>query len=280
MEQPSKAPEMVVRFTPWARIQHAAVILLFALLLLTGLPQKWPQADFSRWLIDLMGGIFVVRWLHRVVGIVFAVFTFAHLAVAVVGIATRRMKPSMLLTRQDFRDTVENLRYYLGRRPEPPQVGRYDYRQKFEYWGLVFGSLIMVLSGFILYFPIAVSRLLPAELIPAAKVAHSNEAMLALLIILIWHMYGAHFNPEVFPFDTSIFTGKITKQRLAHEHPLEYEELFSEEAQAQASEHGHRADTAVEPAGASVSGDRSPPSSELEAPPERRGPGGHTGSRE
>jgi len=49
--------------------------------------------------------------------------------------------------------------------------------------------------------------------------------LLAFLIILIWHMYGAHLNPEVFPFDSSIFTGKISVERLRHEHPLEWERL-------------------------------------------------------
>ena len=84
----------------------------------------------------------------------------------------------------------------------------------------------MALTGFILYFPIFFSRMLPAELIPAAKVMHTNEALLAFLIVLIWHMAGAHLTPESFPMDTSIFTGKIRKEKLRREHPLEYEERF------------------------------------------------------
>ena len=84
-------------------------------------------------------------------------------------------------------------------------------------------------TGFVLLFPIVVSQLLPAELIPAAKVMHSNEALLAFLIVIFWHMYGAHLNPDVFPFDKSIFTGKISKARLHHEHALEYEEMYGDE---------------------------------------------------
>lgn len=218
--------EKVTRFGPWAIFQHAAVILLFTALLVSGLPQKWPQSELSQSVVDALGGIFATRWIHRLAGVLFTLMTVAHLAVAVYQVATRRAKPTMLLTRQDFRDTLHNLRFYLGRADEPPRFGRYDYRQKYEYWGLIFGSAIMVITGFALYFPIAASRLLPAELIPAAKAMHSNEAMLALLIVLVWHLYGAHLNPEVFPGDTSIFTGKVSRARLAHEHPLEYEELF------------------------------------------------------
>lgn len=220
------AGEYVVRFSFWSRFQHASVILLFGVLVVTGMPQKWPYNDTSRWVIDMLGGIFAARWIHRAAGIAFAVLVAAHLTVAITGVLTRRMKPSMLLGRKDFKDAIDNLRYYAGYLDAPPRFGRYDYRQKFEYWGLIFGSLIMVATGFILYFPIVISRILPAELIPAAKVMHSYEALFAFLIVLIWHMAGAHLSPEAFPIDTSIFTGKIRKDKLRHEHPLEYEDIF------------------------------------------------------
>ncbi len=216
---------VVVRFSPLARFEHLAVLVLFVALLVTGLPQKWPEPEVSHSVIDALGGIHAARYLHRIGGIIFSLLLLVHLARVIAGVLTRRMQPSMLITAQDFRDTVRSLRYYLGTADSPARVGRYDYRQKFEYWGMIFGSLVMVVSGFVLYFPIFFSRLLPAELIPACKVMHSQEAMLALSIIIVWHMYDTHLNPDVFPFDPSIFTGKISKERLRHEHPLEYEEL-------------------------------------------------------
>jgi len=223
------AGEYVVRFSYWQRFQHAMVILLFGVLLLTGMPQKWPYLEASRWVIEQLGGIVAVRWLHRAAGIAFSLLLLAHLAVAIGGVLSGRTRPSMLLSVRDFRDAVDFLRYCVGWAEAPPRFGRYDYRQKFEYWGLVFGGFVMALTGFILYFPITVSRLLPAELIPAAKVMHSYEALLAFLIILVWHLFAVLASPETFPMDTSIFTGKIRKDRLRHEHPLEYDELSGRE---------------------------------------------------
>jgi cytochrome b subunit of formate dehydrogenase len=225
-ERANDTVDYVVRFSLWARFQHAMIILLFGLLLLTGMPQKWPTLEASRWIVDHVGGVFAARWAHRAAGVAFTGLLVAHLTVAIVGLLSRRMKPSMLLSGRDFRDAIDNLRYYAGYTDIAPKFGRFDYRQKFEYWGLVFGSVIMVVTGYILIYPITVSKFLLAELIPAAKVMHSYEALFAFLIVLVWHMAGAHLSPEAFPIDTSIFTGKIRKDKLKHEHALEYEELF------------------------------------------------------
>ena len=87
------------------------------------------------------------------------------------------------------------------------------------------GGLLMVATGFLLYLPVFFTGFLPGELIPAAKVAHSNEGLMAFLVVITWHIYNAHLNPDVFPFDTTIFTGRISEERMRHEHPLEYERI-------------------------------------------------------
>ncbi len=86
----------------------------------------------------------------------------------------------------------------------------------------------MVSTGFVLLFPILTTTYLPGEIVPASKLAHGNEGFMAFLIVVLWHIYNAHLNPDVFPFDTAIFTGKISMDRLHHEHELEYERLKKE----------------------------------------------------
>ncbi len=213
--------DSVVRFSRWVRIQHVLVILLFAVLLVSGLPQRFPGLDVSAWTVERLGGIFAARALHRWAGYAFCLLLVAHLAVLLFQLARGKMKLGLFFERKDFADAVHNLKYYVGAAGSAARFGRYNYGQKFEYWGLIFGSLVMAVSGLILRFPVFTSRVLPAELIPVAKAFHSNEAMMAFLIVLVWHMYSAHLSPEVFPMDTSIFTGKISRERQEAEHPLE-----------------------------------------------------------
>jgi formate dehydrogenase subunit gamma len=215
--------EYVVRFSRRQRAEHVAVMTLFAVLALTGLPQRFFESTWAQAIVVALGGIDRVRWFHRMAGLLFSFLLVIHVSTIVVGLGIGRMAPSLVPTRKDFRDTITQLRYYLGLSDEEARFGRFDYRQKFEYWGLLLGGVGMVATGLALYFPVIVTRWLPGELIPTAKVVHSNEGLMAFLIVILWHVYNAHLAPEVFPFDTSIFTGKISRERLQHDHPLEHE---------------------------------------------------------
>jgi formate dehydrogenase gamma subunit len=216
----------VVRFSVRQRLEHVAVMALFVALALTGFPQKFADAAWARWLIEAMGGVGVARWIHRAAGLSFGTLATLHLGSGVVGLIRRQQPLTLVPNRKDFRDVVQNLRFYLGLTDQRARADRFDYREKFEYWGMVMGAVVMTLTGLMLYFPLLVTRLLPGELIPVAKVAHSNEGLLAFLVVITWHIYNAHLAPEVFPFNETIFTGRISVDRLKHEHPLEYERLF------------------------------------------------------
>ncbi|MBI2931269.1 MAG: cytochrome c3 family protein [Planctomycetes bacterium] len=216
---------MHVRFTLMRRLEHVFVMATFTLLMLTGLPQKFHDTRGAEWMILAFGGIDAVRVVHRVTGIVFALQAAWHIAFNVAGMLRGRVRPDMIPARRDFTDALASVRYNLGLSARNARCDRYDFRQKFEYWGMVIGGLVMVVTGFTLYFPTVFARYLPGDFIPAAKAAHSFEAMMALLVILVWHFYCAHVKPELFPVDTSIFTGRISRARMIEEHPLEIERL-------------------------------------------------------
>jgi formate dehydrogenase subunit gamma len=215
----------LTRFTLRQRVEHSLVMSLFIILSLTGLPQKYFEAPWARWMIDMMGGIDRIRWFHRAAGLSFAALTSFHLMFAIGSVARGRSALSIVPNRKDYTDAVQTLQYYLGRSDAPAKFDRFDYRQKFEYWGLVLGAVVVITTGLVLYFPILFTRLFPGELVPAAKVAHSNEGLMAFLVVILWHIYNAHLNPDVFPFDKTIFTGKISLERMQHEHPLELERI-------------------------------------------------------
>jgi formate dehydrogenase subunit gamma len=213
--------EYIKRFSIHRIIEHHANAIVFTLLVITGLSQKFHDSGFSQWIIISLGGIDTVRLIHRSAGLVFTVLLLVHTLQAVIGVVYRKWQPSMVVTIKDFKDAIETIFFYFGLANHPARCDRYDYRQKFEYWGVVLGGFLILATGFILWFPVQVTRFLPGELIPAAKAAHTNEALLAFLVIVTWHIYNAIFSPEVFPLDTAIFTGKISRERMLHEHPIE-----------------------------------------------------------
>jgi formate dehydrogenase subunit gamma len=213
------------RFDSIQRFEHFAVMTLFVVLALTGFPQKFYDARWAQAMIGWMGGVDMARFFHRAAGLTFAGLLVVHSLRIVAALVRGRSSLSMVPTRKDFSDAIQTLKYYFGATDEEARFDRYDYRQKFEYWGLLLGSSIIVGTGLVLLFPIATTRLLPGQVIPAAYVAHSQEGLMAFLVVIVWHIYNAHLSPDVFPFDATIFTGKIDEHRMQHEHPLELERL-------------------------------------------------------
>ena len=215
----------IKRFTLSRMLEHHLNAVVFVLLVVTGLSQKFHEYGLSQWIIMKLGGVDSVRLIHRYSGLSLAVLTTSHIIMASLGVIMKKWPASMVINLNDFRDAVTNLKYYFGLTNHPAQCGRFDYKQKFEYWGVVVGGMLMVGTGLVLWFPVTAASVFPGEIIPAAKAAHTNEALLAFLVIVTWHIYNSIFSPEVFPLDTAIFTGSISRKRMAHEHPLELAEL-------------------------------------------------------
>jgi formate dehydrogenase gamma subunit len=240
-------PQSFKRFTNRQRLEHFVMMVSIIMLTLTGLPQKYPDAGWAETIVLGLGGIDTTRAIHRLFGAILALAALEHLTVILASVLLGRARATMVITRKDVTDAIQNLKYCLGVARQAPQFDRYDYKQKFEYWGLIFGTMVMVFSGLALWFPTLAARYLPAEVIPTSKVLHTNEAMLATLVVVVWHMYGAHLSPEVFPADTSIFTGRISRERLKHEHFLEYQRLTADETPAPEGHEGHDQPAAGDP---------------------------------
>ncbi len=228
MATTSSKNDYIVRFNVRQRIEHIALIVVFTALAVTGLLQRYYTGWFAEWAIVRIGGVETVRVIHRIFGVTFTFALLYHLITLTYGLLVRRSRQSMLLSRKDFTDVVDSLRYALGFRSEPPEFGRFNYRQKFEYWGLMFGSVIITATGLILMFPAIITQVLPGQFVAASVVIHGWEATLAVLTIIVWHFYEVLLRPDVFPADTTIFTGKISKKRMMEEHSLEYAYLTTD----------------------------------------------------
>ena len=213
-----------VRFNMGQRVEHFILMITFTVLAVTGLAQKYSTAGWAEWLILNLGGIEWVRLIHRAFAFLFTLSAIYHAILLVYATWVRNAKLSMMVSLKDFQDIVDAVKYSFGLSDRKPEYGRYDYRQKFEYWGVLFGSLIIIGSGDFMMFPAAVTRFLPGQFVAAAVAFHGNEAMLAVLTIVIWHLYDVIFKPDIFPADTSVFTGKISMKRMREEHALELTE--------------------------------------------------------
>jgi formate dehydrogenase subunit gamma len=234
------ASKDLVRFNVSQRIEHIVMLVAFTLLVLTGVPQKFLGSSLPQTMILAMGGIDMTRIIHRASAIVFILEALYHFGGIALSFARGRFTPSMIPGRKDFEDSLTYFRYCLGLENRRPLFDRFDYKQKWEYWGVVLGGFLMIGTGLVLMYPALLSRFLPGSIVPAARELHGGEALLAFLIIVTWHLYSAHINPDRFPGDNSIFTGKISRERMIEEHPIEYSRLTGVPVEELVEhEHGH-----------------------------------------
>lgn len=212
-----------LRFPKYRRLEHIVLIASFTTLALTGLPQKYPTAGISQAFIAILGGIEAVRIIHRIAATLFLLESVYHLVVAGYLLYVKRERATMLPGIKDGVDAWQAFLYNLGLRKEAPKMGRYNFAEKAEYWAMIWGLLVMAVTGFMLWNPIATASVLPGQFIPAAKVAHGGEAVLAVLAIILWHFYNVH----VKMWNSSIWNGQLTRHQMEEEHGLELEAIES-----------------------------------------------------
>ena len=199
----------------------------FTVLAVSGLPQKFPDVAASRWWVETLGGIDNVRTIHHWAAYVMLGDSAYHVFYLLfrVGVQGRLDALRMIPTPKDFEDAAAAFLYYLGARDEKPKFDRFSYLEKFDYWAVFWGIAMIGGSGLILMFPVVATRILPGHILPTAHAIHSDEAILATGWIFIAHLFYVHLSPRSFPLNTSMFTGRMRRDRYEEEHPLEYERL-------------------------------------------------------
>ena len=219
----SKEQQTFIRFSIPERFEHLLLIITFSTLALTGLPQKFPLSPISEWFVRFLGGIEVLRIIHRVCAFIVILEIIYHIVVAAYNLYVRRTKARMIPGVKDALDVTQAVKYNLGFSKEKPRMGRFNFAEKAEYWAMIWGFIVMGITGFMLWNPIFTTKLLPGQIIPAAKAAHGGEAVLAVLAIIVWHFYNVHLKD----LNLSMLNGKLTREQMEEEHGQELEEIES-----------------------------------------------------
>ncbi len=209
------------RFTASQRWEHAVLLLCIAILLITGLPQKYNTSAWSQAIISSPERLSTFQLVHHITALVLSALVLYHLGKAIFLMTRRKLAGDMLPTLQDIKDAWNMLLYLVYIRKQKPAFGKYNFEQKVTYWFLFFSIGIMVVSGYILWFPEVITRILPGGVVPAAIMAHSTEAIVTLIFIVLWHFYHVH----VERLNLSIFSGWLNEEDMHTYHTLEYDRL-------------------------------------------------------
>ncbi|HUP46387.1 MAG TPA: cytochrome b/b6 domain-containing protein [Thermoanaerobaculia bacterium] len=219
----------IVRMNRNQRIQHFLLLTSFLVLVITGFALAWPES----WFAAISGGETVRRNAHRAAAVVMMALGLYHVAYMTGTKEGRRGLRDFWFRLEDARDVVGVMKYHLGLSKVHPKMGRFTYAEKAEYWALVWGTIVMALTGLMLWFEVQVSAWLhlPRWWVDVALLIHYFEAILATLAIIIWHLYAVIFDPDVYPMNLAWFDGKMREEQYRHEHALHYEEMQNQSSE-------------------------------------------------
>ncbi len=225
---------MYLRMSLNERIQHAALLVSFVTLVLTGFALKFPDAWWVTPIQSISPKVFEIRGiLHRIAAVVMVVVSFYHIWYLFSNQRGKQLLKDLLPTLKDLSDFIAAFKYYLGISLSKPKFGRFSYIEKAEYWALIWGTIVMTITGFILWFDNTFMGLITKLGWDAARVIHYYEAWLATLAIIVWHFYFVIFNPDVYPINLAFWKGTLTEEEMIDEHPLELEEIKQKELQSE-----------------------------------------------
>jgi formate dehydrogenase gamma subunit len=219
-DQPDLDRTVVIRLTLMERVQHLVLMVSFTVLILTGIPLLFPGSP----LVRAFGGVFPLRtFLHRFAGVTLTALAAFHVLYVLFSEEGRRDFARIAPRLRDLEDFVHYVRYQLGKADQPPPFGKFDPFEKFEYFAVVWGSAVMIATGFMMWFFEVTLQLFPKWVYDLVLLIHGYEALLAFLAIILWHLYNVHLKPGRFPMSRLWLDGTVTLRELKEHHPREYQ---------------------------------------------------------
>ena len=217
-----------VRFTREQRYMHAVLFTTFLGLAATGLPMRFSESFWARKFAAGVGGFGSILFLHKFFAVVLTIAFLIHLKDIFQRAIINREKgifwgpTSMVGNFKDVGDVFRHMRWFLGLGPKPT-FDRYAYWEKFDYWAVFWGMIVIGFSGYAMWFAPFFAHFLPGWALNAVLVIHSEEALLAVLFIFSIHFVNTHLRPDSFPMDMVIFTGVESEEEFKHKRTLEFE---------------------------------------------------------
>jgi cytochrome b subunit of formate dehydrogenase len=197
--------------------QHYCLVITFVTLVITGFSLRYAEAWWTEMLFGFEGGFALRGLIHRIAGVAFIITSVWHALFLLTG-RGRQFIIDMFPVKKDIIQVYEQIVYNLGITKTPPEYDRFGYVEKAEYWALVWGTLVMIVTGLILWFENTLVAYMPKTILDVTLVVHYYEAWLASLAILVWHLYSTMFSPKVYPMNPSWFKGKMPLHMYEHEH--------------------------------------------------------------
>lgn len=223
-----KSEDYIQRYTRSQVIQHYVLMISFTTLVITGFALKFPDSFWAQGLETLGMNEILRRLIHRIAAVLLISLSFWHIVELGLLKSGRQFFAAFLPKFNDFKSFVRNMKYSITARGEKPLQPRFDYTEKLEYWALIWGTIIMVLSGFILWFPEWFSQFHWLWLIKVAEVFHYYEAWLATLAIIVWHFFFVLYHPKEYPLAFTWLHGRMSIHEYKEKHFEDYVEIMKE----------------------------------------------------
>lgn len=219
-----KLKRRIRRFTPTQRIFHLGLILTFLTQGATGLARMYIETSFGKRLAWIFGGFEASLTVHKVVGI-FMIFGFIIHIIYLLGSVRWREFPGSLFTSEsliprpkDIKEFLQHGGWFFGL-AKAPEVDRWGYWEKFDYWAVFWGIPILGITGILLAYPLAASEIIPGWGLNVAFWVHRIEALLAMAHVFVIHFFIGHLRRQNFPMDRAMFEGSVDLDHARHERP-------------------------------------------------------------